>query len=193
MLLSKAIKGKTRTESTPEIEYDINDEAEGRSYIEKHLLLCPPGEPPTHASLATCLHQVSALPGVTKPVLNAIRAVTFLLGEMEDTQISGILKDAFDSQITELMTDMATLIEDAKNKLDEHFKDTEGRLNKLMDNMVAQPRQAQPTYASIANNPPPHENPRIAAKEGIKARQFLAEGMASTKFSHTDVFQMKTE
>ena len=193
MPLSKAIKGKTRTESTPEIGYDINDKAEGRSYLEKHLLLCPPGEPPTHASLATCLHQVSALPGVTKPVLNAIRAVAFLLGEMEDTQISGILKDAFDSQITELTTDMATLIEDAKNKLDKNFKDTEGRLNKLMDNMVTQPRQAQPMYTSIANNPPPHANPRIAAKEGIKARQFLAEGMASTKFSHTDVFQMKME
>ena len=71
-------------------------------------------------SLATCLHQVSTLPGVTKPVLNAIRAVAFLLGEMEDSQISGILKDAFDSQITELMTDMATLIEDVKNKLDKH-------------------------------------------------------------------------
>ena len=30
-------------------------------------------------------------------------------------------------------------------------------------------------------------------KEGIKARQFLLEGLANTKFSHTDVFQLKTE
>ena len=84
-------------------------------------------------------------------MLSAIRAVAFLLGEMEDSQISGILKDAFDSQITELMTDMATLIEDVKNKLDEHFKDMEGRLNQLMDNVGTQPRQAQPTYTSIGH------------------------------------------
>jgi hypothetical protein len=31
------------------------------------------------------------------------------------------------------------------------------------------------------------------AKEGIKARQFLLEGLANTKFSHTDIFQLKTE
>ena len=30
----------TRSES-PEGEQDINDEAEGRSFLEKHLLLCP--------------------------------------------------------------------------------------------------------------------------------------------------------
>jgi hypothetical protein len=48
-------------------------------------------------------------------------------------------------------------------------------------------------YASATINPPPHANPRVAAKEGIKARQFLMEGIADTKFSHTDVFQLKTE
>jgi hypothetical protein len=33
----------------------------------------------------------------------------------------------------------------------------------------------------------------VAAKEGIKARQFLLEGVTNTKFSHTDVFELKTE
>jgi hypothetical protein len=41
--------------------------------------------------------------------------------------------------------------------------------------------------------PPPHANPRIAAREGIRARQFLLEGISETKFSHTDVLQLKTE
>ena len=194
MTLTKANKAKTRMESSPEIEYDINDETEGRAYLEKYLLLCPPGEPSTHASLATCLHQVSQMAGVSKPVMNAIRAVAFLLGEMEDSQISGMLKDAFDTQIMELTAEMAVLIDDAKSKMDVHFKETEGRLNLLLDNVAAQPRQAQPvTYASIANISPPHANPRIAAKEGIKSRQFLAEGIANTKFSHMDIFQIKTE
>lgn len=178
---------------SPEPPQDINDEKEGRTFLEKHLLLCPPGEPPNHYSLATCLHQISVMSGVTKPVTNAIRSVAFLLGEMEETQINGILKDAFDTQIRELTSDMATLIEDAKEKLNEHFKDTEGRLTQLVDKAASQPRQTQPaTYASAIANPPPHANPRVAAKEGIKARQFLMEGIANTKFSHTDVFQLKT-
>lgn len=187
-------RAEPRDSSTPEVQYDINSAIEGRKYLEHHLLLCPPGEPPTHTSLATCLYQISALSGVTKPVLNAIGSVALLLEEMEETQISHFVIEAFDSQITEYTTDMKMLIEDAKDKLDQHFKATEGRLTQNIDKAAAQPRQAQPvTYASTLTNPPPHANPRIAAKEGIKARQFLLEGIANTKFSHTDVFQFKTE
>ena len=118
---------------------------------------------------------------------------------MEETQISGFVKEAFESQITEYTSDMKTLIEDAKDKLDKHFKATEGRLTQLIDKAAAQPqgppqRHAQlNSYASALTNPPPHANPRIAAKEGIKARQFLLEGLINTKFSHTDVLQLKTE
>jgi hypothetical protein len=132
--------------------------------------------------------------GVAKPVKNAIHSIAFLLGEMEETQTNIILKEAFDNQITELTSDMASLIENAKDKLNEHFKTTEDRLSKIIEKVAAQPRQAHPsTYASAISNPPPHANPRVAAKEGIKARQFLVEGMANTKFSHTDTFQIKTE
>ena len=200
----KTLTGKSKTgvedrvsetpEPTPEPKQDINDSIKGRAYLEKYLLLCPPGEPPTHNSLATCLHQVAVMKGVSKPVMNAIRAVAFLLGEMEETQINEILKEAFNTQITELTSDMATLIEDAKDKLNGHFKETEEKLTLLVDR-ATQPRPAQQTsYAAVANNPPPYANPRVlAAKEGIKARQFLLEGLVNTKFSHTDVFQLKTE
>jgi hypothetical protein len=67
--------------------------------------------------------------GVSKPVSNAIRGVAFLLGEMEETQINNILKEAFNSQITELTSDMASLIEDAKEKLNVHFKSSRIRKN----------------------------------------------------------------
>lgn len=209
----KASKGRTQTEKPstradsrsgrdsliPEDQQDINDVFEGRKFLEKHLLLCPPGEPPTHTALSTCLYQVSAMAGVPKPVLNAIRSIAFLLEEMEDTQINDTVKEAFDSQITEFTSDMKMLIEDAKEKLDEHFKNTEERLSQVINNSAAQIKLEQAptssTYATILTNPPPHANPRIAAREGIKARQFLLEGLADTKFSHTDVtvFQLKTE
>ena len=111
--------------SINEDQQDINDVTEGRRFLEKHLLLCPPGEPPTHTSLATCLYQVSAMTGVTKPVLNAIRSIAFMLEEMEETQISTTVKEALDSQIDAFTLDMKTLIEDAKEKLDGHFKNME--------------------------------------------------------------------
>ena len=61
---------------------EVKDSLEGRKFLEKLLLLCPPGEPPTHVSLVTCLHQISAIPGVQKTVLNAIRHLSccFLIG-----------------------------------------------------------------------------------------------------------------
>lgn len=185
-----------RSSGSPELEgeQEINDEIEGRRFLEKHLLLCPVGADSTHVSLAGCLHQISAMANVTKPVTNAIRAVAFLLGEMEDTQINRTLKDSFDSQITELTSDMATLIKDAKDQFQEQFKINEGKIAQLIDKVVAQPRINQPvTYATATSNPPPHANPRVAAKEGIKARQFLLEGLTNTKFSHTDTTQLKTE
>jgi hypothetical protein len=123
---SERANSRDSVSETPEPPQDINDEKEGREFLEKYLLLCPVGEPPNHYSLATCLHQISAMAGVTKPVINAIRLVAFLLGEMEETQINGILRDAFDTQIRELTSDMATLIEDAKDKLNTHFTVTEG-------------------------------------------------------------------
>ena len=92
-------RAEPRDSTTPDIQQDINDEIEGRNFLEKHLLLCPPGEPPTHTSLATCLYQVLAMAGVNKQIRNAIRSIAFLLGEMEETQINGILKDAFNNQI----------------------------------------------------------------------------------------------
>ena len=68
-----------------EEQQDIKDATEGRKYLEKHSLLCLPGEPPSHTSLTTCLYQVSAMAGIQKPILNAIRSIAFLLEELEET------------------------------------------------------------------------------------------------------------
>ena len=88
---------------------DIKDALEGRKFLEKHSLLCPPGEPPMCNSLSMCLHQISAMASVPKPVLNAIRAIAFMLEEMEEMQINTTVKEALDSQITEFTSDMKIL------------------------------------------------------------------------------------
>jgi hypothetical protein len=190
-----AIKPNTRRNGTStlvEEHQDIKDSQEGRKFLEKHLLLCPPGEPATHASISTCLHQIAEMSGVPKQALNAIRSVAFMLEEMEDTQIQESLRNALDSQMTEFTSDMKLLIEDAKEKINDNIKIAEERINSITV-PPSQNRQPTNSYASILVNPPAHANPRIAAKEGIKARQYLIEGVKNSKFSHLDNIQLKKE
>ena len=117
--------------------------------------------------------------GLQKPVINAIRSVAFLLDELEDTQINETVKEAFDSQTNEFTIDMKTLIDDVKEKIDPHLKSTEDRLAQATATAQAQAppsnvnRTTQPAnslaYASVLINPPAYANPRVAAKEGIRA------------------------
>jgi hypothetical protein len=176
---------------------DIKDALEGRKFLEKHSLICPPGEPATHSSLSTCLHQVSILPGVSKQAINAIRSVAFLLEEMEEIQIHETIREAIDIQMTEMTTDMKSLIEDAKEKINEQCRAAEERLANIQQQPPPPPPLPQTrttnTYASALVNPPAHANPRVAAREGIKARQFMLEGIRNSKFSHLDSPQLKAE
>ena len=186
----------TRRTGPPAIieeQQDIRDAQDGRKFLEKCSLLCPPGEPPTHQSLATCLHQISAMAGVPKQTVNAIRAVAFLLGEIEDTQINTSLREALDSQMTEFTSDFKILIEDMKEKIDEHAKIAEAHLVKIAPIAPTAGRPTTTSYASVLVNPPAHANPKIAAREGIKARQFLIQGINESKFSHLNVIQLKDE
>ena len=63
--------------------------------------------------------------GLQKPAINAIRSVAFLLDEMEEMCINETVKEAFDSQITEFTSDMKLLVEEEKEKINEHLKATE--------------------------------------------------------------------
>src|SRR5271168_4534848 len=136
-----------------EEQQDIRD-VDGRKFLEKCSLLCPPGEPPSHQSLATCLHQISAMAGVPKQMINAIRAVAFLLGELEDTQINTSLREALDSQMTEFTSNFKILIEDAKEKINEHANVTEAHLVKLASTVPTAGRPTATTYTSVLVNPP---------------------------------------
>ena len=184
--------------SLPEELQEIKDSLEGRKYLEKHSLLCPAGEPATHTSLATCLHQISQMAGLQRPATNAIRSVAFLLDEMEDLQVNETIKEALDSQMTEFTSDMKILIDDTKEKIEEHIKNAGERLANITPPIPTSVRLAMETgpaysYALALINPPAYANPRVAAREGIKARQFLITGIKNSKFSHLDTLQLKAE
>jgi hypothetical protein len=193
---SMATRPNTRRTGPPSLiedHQDVKDSVEGRKYLEKHSLLCPPGEPASHPSLVACLHQISAMSGLPKPAINAIRSVAFLLDEMEEIQVHDTIRIALDSQMTEFTSDMKLLIEDAKAKINDHVKSSEERLAMSTQTVTTPTRNPGTSYASVLFNPPAHANPRVAAKEGIKARQFLLEGLKNSKFSHLDTIQLKSE
>jgi len=134
--------------------------------------------------------------GLQKLAINAVRSVAFLLEEIEDTQVNDILRVALDSHMTEFTSDMKMLVEDAKEKINEHVKISEERLTNIPIPAPAPTQhyqQVPATYASMLVNPPAHADPRIAAKEGIKARQFLIEGIRNSKLSHLDTPKLKEE
>lgn len=172
---------------------DIKGATEGRKYLEEHSLLCPPGEPTTPTSLSVCLHQISMMSGISKQAINAIRSVAFLIEEMEETTINETIRDAFESQVTEFTSDMKLLIEDAKEKIDTHLKNATVTFNNQNYNPTQPNRTNTGSYAAALISPPPTVNPILAAREGIKARQILLEGMRESTLSHLDTIQLKKE
>jgi citrate lyase gamma subunit len=158
--------------TTPEDLQDIKNAHEGRKFLEKFSLLSPPGEPVSNAAISTCLHQISALAGVSKQAINAIRAAAFLLEELEEIAINETVRDAFDCQITEFTSDMKMLVDDVNTKIDDHLKGALEQIAKAAEKVAAHPASTgkQPehasapsttthatyaTYATALINPPP--------------------------------------
>ena len=106
----------------PSLGDDIRDATQGRFFLEERLLLCPTGKPTTNSSLIACLHQISNMKGATKLVASAVRAMAFLIGELEETAVNEIVRDAVITQLNELTADVKLLVNDVKEKIDDHMK-----------------------------------------------------------------------
>lgn len=191
--------------TTPEELQEIKNATESRKYLEKYSYLCPPGEPTSNAALAYCLHQISTLAGIPKHAVNAIRSAAFLLEDLQEIAINETIRSAFDSQITEFTSDMKLLVEDVNIKIDERIKEAIEQAienGKVIQTAAHQDTQTQPenlstrvstTYATALINPPPHVNPKLAAREGIRARQFLISGIGESAFGQYDTQKLKAE
>jgi hypothetical protein len=158
--------------TTPTEIEEVSTVNEGRKFLEQKLLLCPPNEEFTLTSLISCLHQISRMSGITKTVATAVKSITCLAEELEEVAINTFVRDAVNSQLGELTTDVKTLVNDIKEKLTEHIQTIPAAAKPNNDNKQQNGR----SYADTLINPPSHANPRLAAREGIKARQFMLEG-----------------
>jgi hypothetical protein len=88
---------------------------------------------------------------------------------------------------------MKLLIEDAKEKIDTHLKNAAPPANTQNYNPTQGNGMTGRSYATALINPPPSVNPILAAREGIKARQILLEGIKESTLSHLDTIQLKRE
>lgn len=209
---------KTGTTVINESQEEIKDARSGRIFLESKLYLCPAGQPTTHTSIVYCLHQISAMQGVTKPTKNAIRAVAYLLEEMEDYTLAALLRDTVNKQLSTMTEDLSLITTDFKEKMDTQLEEKLADLDKSMDRVnrvigklekteentsrtgrdtnSTQTRNAHrtQTYADALVAPPSHADPRLAAKEGIKARQLMLEGTDDNpKMCEMDNMQLKEE
>jgi len=153
---------------------NICDVVGARSYLKERLLLCPLGEPASHASLSSCLHQVSKMSGIGSSVASAVCSVTLHPEKLKETAINKTVRDTVISQLNELTLNK-TLITDIKDKIDTHMQ--KFSTGAQTGTATLQPSYGTRTYAEALVNPPSHANPRLAAREAIRARQFMLEGL----------------
>jgi len=176
---------------------DVHNATDGRRFLEKKMLLWPAGQPPTTTSLSYCLHQVAAIAGIRRDIANAVRAAAYLVEEMEDNAVNEVVRDAVISQTNELAEDIKSLVEDAKEKIGTHIQE---RLNELTPfSAPDRPHTLhdapkRPSYANVLIDPPSHADPKLAAREGIRARQIMLEGIDPTsKVGLMNGMEMKEE
>ncbi|KAF8150045.1 hypothetical protein B0H34DRAFT_666701, partial [Crassisporium funariophilum] len=160
---------------------DIEDAKAARKFLEKGLLLMPPGEPITHQSLLTCLHQILAIMILPKQVKNAVRAVAFLIDKMEEHTIHKAVRDAVNSQLNKFTADL----KNTKTSTDSHMDGKLKELSVATDKIADAAKAAADNFAKAASQPhlggtmarsyskaptqaPLHANPRLAARQGIR-------------------------
>jgi hypothetical protein len=177
---------------TPADNKEVTDANEGREFLEKRLLLCLPKEEFTLTSLISCLHQVARMGGITKTVATAVLAVMYLAEELEEISVNTFIRDAVNSQFTELTSEVKLLLTDTQEKLGEMIHNTDKV--KTTDALRREPEPAVRSYSQMLINPPPHANPRLAAREGIRARQFMIEGpQRESTIGQMNGIQLKNE
>ena len=171
---------------------EIQNSTEARSYLEKTLLIVPQGQEPTLGLLSTAIHQVTEYRGVPMQATNALRSIAFLLNELEENTLHEAVRDSVTVQLNDMGSDLKEFVTDATCWIDKHLENKLSEISEATKTLVDSVKKslndipppgsntgfAPPLdYRQALVNPPPHVDPRLAAKEGIKLRQFLVEGV----------------
>ncbi|KAF8797817.1 hypothetical protein BYT27DRAFT_7039091, partial [Phlegmacium glaucopus] len=169
----------------------INDAAAGRRFLEKRLLFVPEGHPVTTTTLAATLHQIAALGKIPLEVVQAIRAAAFLLDEMDEDAIAATARDAVNDQLTYMNDELRTMTGHFCATLESEVEKHLATVAAATKGLACTPSTRTFRDALLSNNTAPvNADPRILAREGIKARQFLVDfpiDSAMRELSQADV------
>ena len=172
----------------------MQNSTEALHYLEKTQLVVPLGQVPTLGLLMTALHHVCTYQGMPKPAINALQVVAFFMNKLEDSALHQVVRDSVMVQLNELGTDLKDFITDAtqhineylNNKIAEISNTTKALVKLVMATVATSPSLGSTNvghvhppldYRQALTKPPPHVDPRLAAKEGIKLHQFFLEGI----------------
>jgi hypothetical protein len=183
-------RGKTRAAGAVELDeedQEVGDSEIGRSYLEERLLLVPDGAPLTLGALTTTLFQIAAMSGMNRPAINAVRAVAFLLADVELGVVAGDIRDIANAQFNEMTNDLREFTEGLKVKVLDELKEKTAVLEKKTAELAEVVEKAAKQAGNTASSPyrdaltrtvsgaPLDANPRLAAKESIRLRQSLVD------------------
>ena len=168
-----------------EDEQEINDAEKGRAFLEGKLLLVPEGAPLSLGSLSITLFQISAMPGLGRQAINAVRAMAYLVKKVEVTEVAQAIREAANEQFNEVTKDLKEFAEGLKEKVEEDLKEKMTLLERKTVELSEVVEKAAQQAGSAGSAPyrdvliravsgaPLDANPRLAAKESIRQRQSL--------------------
>ena len=100
-----------------EVTEDIQNALEACSLLETMELVVPSGQKISLTTLATALHYVTNYKGLSKPAINAIRAVVLLMEELEKDNLKETIHNSVTCQLNELGKDIKTFITEATSQI----------------------------------------------------------------------------
>ncbi|KAF8813547.1 hypothetical protein BYT27DRAFT_7084352 [Phlegmacium glaucopus] len=177
-IASGTLAGSTWT-PLPLIDSQLNlvtDVSVGQSFLESRLLLVPKGHPVTPSLLAATLFQIAALDKIPREAMQAIRAAAYLLEEIEETAIAATAREAVNDQLTYMNDELKTMTDHFSTMLQREMEEQFESLTTVTKDLAAVPSKSFKDALLGGNlTPGPNIDPRILAREGIKARQFLVD------------------
>jgi hypothetical protein len=187
---------------SPSVSSGVNSARSGRDYLKSRQMMVPPGVEITPAILATVLFQISEYNGKREVIRDCARAVAYLAEEMESTAMAGITREVLVDQMEYITDELKDMTEHIKTSVQVEVATNMAKTMKpLAAEMikaavaaalaavaaVTAARPLPPTPTGPTPTPTPYRDslnhglgkqnattdPRIVAREGIKARQFL--------------------
>jgi hypothetical protein len=151
---------------------------QARLWLENKNLLVPLESKITLPMLSTTLFHISELAKMPVEIAQAIRSVAWLLGEVEVETVAEDTRTAVNDQIDYLNGETKNLLDEIRTTISEEIEKQLSSFSSAATKVIEEKSGGMPTYRDMAlrNAPLPHTaDPRVLAREGIRARQFIVD------------------